>query len=236
MKAVQGQQLAFGVIPSYRKYELFMARYVGMMEYIRPLAEAKKGEEKLELLDLGSGGGYLHYFGQGLPIAWTGVEFKPERRQACSELGYSMYATNLEIEPLPFGDNAFDVVVASHVFEHLENLDGALKEAWRVLKPGGLMIVGVPMHVGVAGLLMTAVYRIRGEKIGGHCRFFTMRSLKKLFQGKEIIDIRGFRLISARKRFGWEDHYFFYRANTIWGRLLPSLTPEVNVVVRKEIN
>lgn len=211
-----------------------MARYVGMMEFIESAAKGHDSKDPLKLLDIGSGKGYLHYFAKHLPIDWTGIEFAGNRFEICKQLGYSMYDFNLETTKLPFEDGQFDLVVASHVFEHLENLDLAFEQAWRVLKPKGLMIIGLPMHIGPVGWAMTALYRFRKKKIGGHCRFFTMTTLRKFLAGKNVIDLRGFRILSARKRFGWEDHYSFYRFNTAFGKAFPSLTPEINAVIRKD--
>lgn len=234
MKAKEGRELAFGVVPSYRKYELFMARYEGMMEFFESAAKGHDSKNPLKVLDIGSGKGYLFHFAKHLPIEWTGIEFAGNRFEICKELGYKMYNFDLETTELPFDDGAFDLVVASHVFEHLENLDFAFNQAWRVLKAKGIMIIGLPMHIALAGWLMTALYRFRKKKIGGHCRFFTMSSLRKFLSGKNILDIRGFRLLSARKRFGWEDHYSFYRVNTAFGKMFPGFTPEINAVLRKE--
>jgi SAM-dependent methyltransferase len=47
-------------------------------------------------------------------------------------------------EPLPFPDEFFDVVLASEVLEHLANLEAALSEIRRTLKPGGRLVGSVP--------------------------------------------------------------------------------------------
>ena len=49
-----------------------------------------------------------------------------------------------EVTSLPFADRVFDAVVAAEVVEHIPDLDRALKEAARVLRPGGLLVVSVP--------------------------------------------------------------------------------------------
>jgi SAM-dependent methyltransferase len=41
---------------------------------------------------------------------------------------------------LPFDDNSFDMVCANFVFEHVEDLDRALAEVRRVLRPGGAFL------------------------------------------------------------------------------------------------
>lgn len=43
-------------------------------------------------------------------------------------------------EALPFADGGFDAVVCCLVFEHIDDLDGALAEVARVLRPGGRFV------------------------------------------------------------------------------------------------
>jgi len=47
-------------------------------------------------------------------------------------------------DPLPFGDNSFDLVLASHILEHVEKYEQVVRELHRVLKPGGILVVKVP--------------------------------------------------------------------------------------------
>jgi|GEM_PF-1142436 len=49
-----------------------------------------------------------------------------------------------ELTALPFADRSFDAVVAAEVIEHIPELDRALSEAARVLRPGGRLVVTVP--------------------------------------------------------------------------------------------
>ncbi|MEX1159160.1 MAG: methyltransferase domain-containing protein [Thermomicrobiales bacterium] len=42
---------------------------------------------------------------------------------------------------LPFPDGAFDFVVASQVYEYVAGIEQALAEAWRVLRPGGRLVI-----------------------------------------------------------------------------------------------
>ena len=45
---------------------------------------------------------------------------------------------------LPFPDRHFDAVVSFEVFEHVFNIDEAMSEIGRVLKPGGQLLITVP--------------------------------------------------------------------------------------------
>ena len=45
---------------------------------------------------------------------------------------------------LPFEDNSYDVVFCNHVLEHIDDDAKAMKELYRVMKPGGLGVFQVP--------------------------------------------------------------------------------------------
>ena len=54
---------------------------------------------------------------------------------------------DLDVFPWPFPDEHFDQVVAVQVFEHVEHPVGFMREAWRVLKPGGTLLIIVPHYL-----------------------------------------------------------------------------------------
>jgi len=51
---------------------------------------------------------------------------------------------NLNLNHIPFDDNSFDVVIANHVFEHIDTDVNAMCEVFRVLKPNGKLFAQVP--------------------------------------------------------------------------------------------
>jgi SAM-dependent methyltransferase len=85
--------------------------------------------------------------------------FEQEIRQhAQSYIGvdweYSYHGRHADIladlgKPLPVPDAAADAVVALSVLEHLREPEQMLREAFRILRPGGLLYVGVPFQWGV---------------------------------------------------------------------------------------
>lgn len=58
----------------------------------------------------------------------------------------------VDAREIPYPDCCFDLVTSTSVFEHVQNLDVALNEIYRVLKPGGYMYAGLgPIWSGCWG-------------------------------------------------------------------------------------
>ena len=233
-REVGARKLAFGVVPAFRKFELRQVRYQDLVQPIARIAEARG---PLDILDVGSGFGFAKRFADHADITarWTGVEICPERAKNCRSLGYQQVIADLDLERrrLPAPDGSFDVVIASHILEHLEDAAGVLEDWYRVLRPGGVLLIGVPMHVAPAAAAARWRYKRLGRRPYGHCHFFTLRSLQRLVEPYPVHDIRGFRLFSARKWLPLEDYRWFYRWSLRFGARHPGLTAEVNVEIRK---
>lgn len=45
------------------------------------------------------------------------------------------------VENLPFEDNEFDAVFAYHSMHHIDNMEGAIDEMFRVCKQGGFILI-----------------------------------------------------------------------------------------------
>ena len=54
-------------------------------------------------------------------------------------------AWDLNVRPWPWPDNSFDTVLALDVLEHLQSFMDFFNECWRILKPGGKILVRTPM-------------------------------------------------------------------------------------------
>jgi SAM-dependent methyltransferase len=55
-----------------------------------------------------------------------------------------------DLSCLPYADAEYDVVIVQDVLEHVKCYMSAIEEMHRVLKPGGLALVSVPMDRGLA--------------------------------------------------------------------------------------
>lgn len=103
-------------------------------------------------------------------------------------------ASQIEVVQAFFEDfspsEAFDVVVAGFVFEHVDKPELLMSRLRTWVRPGGVIVVAVPnahsMHRRIgfhAGLLSDLEDLSPGDLQLGHKRLYTMDSLVKLFQG-----------------------------------------------------
>lgn len=65
-------------------------------------------------------------------------------KSSSAEVSSSLNIIQGDGEKLPYDDEQFDVVYSSHVLEHVNSESQFLSEAKRVLKPEGVLILGVP--------------------------------------------------------------------------------------------
>jgi SAM-dependent methyltransferase len=90
--------------------------------------------------------------------------------------------------PLPFEDNAFDLVWASEVIEHVTDTARWLSEVRRLLAPGGRLLVTTPSH-GRLRVALGGVERF-SEPLGDHLHLYTRRSLESLLHEFGFSEVR----------------------------------------------
>lgn len=98
------------------------------------------------LLDLGCGPGSITIDLAARVASVTGVDSAPEavaraRRDAAARGAGNCHFTVSDVYRLPFAGARFDVVFAHQLLQHLNDPVTALREARRVLRPGGIVAV-----------------------------------------------------------------------------------------------
>ncbi len=89
-------------------------------------------------------------------------------------------------EPLPFGDNAFDLVACIETLEHIRDVQLALSEIRRVLRPGGRLALTTP-----AASRWRVLFRGMEHPFSPHLRAFTRRSLRTTLEtmGFQVLEL-----------------------------------------------
>jgi dolichol-phosphate mannosyltransferase len=93
---------------------------------------------------------------------------------------------------LPFRDQSFDVVINSQVIEHIPEDPEIMNEMWRVLRPGGTLVLGTPDYGRWSWVALEWMYGkvLEGGYAHEHITHYTRDSLAKLIRanGFEVLD------------------------------------------------
>jgi SAM-dependent methyltransferase len=134
----------------------------------------------------------------------VGVDWSADALRHARSRGLTLVRAEVEPTGLPIASGCADVVVMSELIEHLLDPDSALEEAWRVLKPGGTLLLSTPnlaawynrglLALGVQPLFtevsLRGVFGRPGNQVAGHLRLFTSRALVGLLAARGFGSIR----------------------------------------------
>jgi 2-polyprenyl-3-methyl-5-hydroxy-6-metoxy-1,4-benzoquinol methylase len=127
-------------------------------------------KEKMRLLEVGCGAGNLLLqatvrgsYPVALDLSMQALGFVRSRlMEACkgpdAPRGYACIQSIGELLPLP--ENSFDGIILSEVIEHLEAPQVSIREATRVLRPGGRLLVTTPNYRSFWPIMEWAVDRM----------------------------------------------------------------------------
>jgi SAM-dependent methyltransferase len=141
-----------------------------------------------DVLDLGCLDGTVGalFVAQGNRV--SGIDASRTAIERARERGLDARLGNLD-DALPFADAAFDVAFAGEIVEHVFEIDPMLSEVYRVLRPGGTLIVTTPNLAALGRRLLLLVNRNPHIEISftgnaaGHIRYFIRSTLESLLTG-----------------------------------------------------
>lgn len=172
--------------------------------YLRAIGRYIEITPQTEILEIGTGSGWFPIVCQLRGLRCKGLEISPQLIEMAMELGREYGVTpdielgNLEDYPLPA--NYYDVVMASSVFEHVEDWRTGVHNVYKTLKPGGVLFFestnkfsftsgeysGVPLYGWLPNSLRYALRKkVEGDdimKLGIDFHQFTHRCLRKEFR------------------------------------------------------
>ncbi len=128
---------------------------------------AREPARSRAVLEIGCGAGGmlgpLSRYGQT-----TGLDIDHEYVAFCQERGFTQVLCGSGYE-LPFADASFDLVCLFDTLEHIPDDVMALREVFRVLRPGGRVFLSVPAYQWLWS---------QNDRIAHHCRRYTTGRLR----------------------------------------------------------
>ena len=161
---------------------------------------AARGEGPLKILDVGLGTAAdilnVRAALAPLPCELFGIDAFEPNLAAARGHGISVSTVDIERDALPYAAAFLDIVIANQVVEHTKEIFWIFSEFSRVLKPGGIAIVGVPnlasLHNRV--LLLMGLQPSSIELLGPHVRGITRGSFENFISTDgyfEVLETRG---------------------------------------------
>jgi len=143
-------------------YESHRAARYRLEPYIYDFAEFHEGRGK-DVLEIGIGMGADHVeWAKSNPRSLTGVDLTPravehtKKRLAVYQLTSDVQVA--DAEKLPFHDDSFDLVYSWGVLHHTPNTPQAIREVFRVLRPGGITRIMIYHKYSLTGYMLWIRY------------------------------------------------------------------------------
>ncbi len=108
------------------------------------------------LLDAGCGSGLFTSLAIKAGAQVIGVDAAPGLLEIARQRNPQNNYLEEDLEALPFADDSFHVVTSFNALQYAGSFDAALKEAYRVLQPGGKLVIGIwdkPEHSDATNVL-----------------------------------------------------------------------------------
>lgn len=157
--------------------------------------QGQRGGGAFRMLDVGCGTGTLI----NLVAEWAeaeelvGLDYSPVMvRNLKKKIDTSPHANKLQAiegdsEHLPFEDGVFDVLTCCNSFHHYPHQAAVIREFYRVLRPGGLLILVDGFRDNIIGWLIFDVFVTRIEKNVHHALWSAVRDM---IQGAGFANLR----------------------------------------------
>jgi ubiquinone/menaquinone biosynthesis C-methylase UbiE len=156
------------------------------------------------VLDVGTGTGVLipHILRavgeRGVVVA---IDISREMLRQARQKGFppNVHLILADMQRAGFQPLVFDRVLCNAVFPHFDDKERALYEAWRVLRPGGLLVISHPIGREAVNRLHAQCRAVAEDRVPAAARMYEL--LTRLgWSDVKVIDEPEFYLARARKR------------------------------------
>jgi len=177
-ESMQEFDVPLGTLPSGKNKQRYHHRMGKILNNAKPLLTHQESDA-LRLLDVGCSSGALLRVAKECGYDAQGAEPATQAADTARGLGFEVFPGYLQDAGFP--DNHFDVITLFEVIEHLLDPQDLLVEILRIIKPGGVLLIGTgnadSWTVGFMGADWE-YFDIRSH--GGHISFFNPKSMTLL--------------------------------------------------------
>ena len=210
------------------------------IRYVKGVIEAFKKRyftNELVGLDIGCGdGGNLPWLAEYVSCLYAS-DYNMVRLQRAVKISKENKVFWADITDYPAAADSFDLIFFNHVLEHIPNDLKALAEVRRILKPGGLLILGVPNE---GAFFWKMAYRFQPITLttSDHVHFYTAEDITKKCElaGFKVTDVHRigwgvphWGIDSRLRKWKWSDDMFERMGRT----LVPSQSTSLYLVLSK---
>ncbi|OAT83526.1 class I SAM-dependent methyltransferase, partial [Desulfotomaculum copahuensis] len=154
-----------------------------VFSYLRPQAG-------ITVLDIGCGTGNYSLALARLGMRVTGVDISPgmlaRARAKAAVAGLAVAFLPADAQKLPFPDNSFAAAISVTTLEFVPDLAAVLKEAHRVLQPGGRLVAALLGRDSAWGRYYREKASRSPDSVFNHARLYTLPELKAAMPGKNV--------------------------------------------------
>jgi SAM-dependent methyltransferase len=152
----------------------------GFYNIEKDLLKRSKGPPRV--IDLGCATGAVLAFLKERGWHVTGVEISPSAEYARNERGLEVFSENLV--DCQFPAESFDLALASHLLEHLNEPGTLIRETGRILRSGAYLMITTPNIGSFQAKLFGSRWR---SAIFDHLYLFSVRTLKAMLKQADFI-------------------------------------------------
>jgi SAM-dependent methyltransferase len=202
--------------------------------------ELKRIDHAPVIVDVGCDRGIIKRFIPPVKNArWIGLDIDTNREGIALAKYDELHQCDFD-EGLPLADASIDIAICSHVLEHLPRPEFTMREIARILRPGGLLLVGVPTAPKFIAHFRERQFarqlQAGTRKQGQHIHVFWSKRLRRIAEqvGLQVEFSTGTALI-RKKGSRLENYALWIRFNQVWAALFPSLGQELCLQLRKPL-